>query len=204
MSLTPQILDAFFERSTTQLGGTLPIRKTSAGIWVPTPVPVIVEALTRLDEMNGLGHDELAIVDAGSGDGRVAVLLAVVAHRRRVYGIEADGALCTQARANVEALVPRGLSREALSLVEGDYCHPATYEAVGVDPRQVGLFLNYPDGRQEDLARFIADYGHPDARLGLLTHDRAMEIASLALRDRRTVWVPPDQDWRLSLYQGAR
>ena len=35
-------LQAVFDRSQTQLAPTLPIQKTSLGIWVPTPLKVIV------------------------------------------------------------------------------------------------------------------------------------------------------------------
>ena len=54
MSLTAARLDRFFERSTTRLGGTLPIRKTNIGIWVPTPVPVIMAAAAVLEELGVL------------------------------------------------------------------------------------------------------------------------------------------------------
>lgn len=204
MPLTPKELDRFFERSTLQLGGTIPIRKTQVGIWVPTPVPVVMAAVTALEEMEVLGSDRSTIVDAGTGDGRVLAALAISAGPHRVYGIEADAMFYARASENLETLAQRGLPCDGLHLVEGDYCARATYEAAGLAPMDIGLFLNYPDGHEERLACFVADHASPDARLCLLTHDRTLGVEALVLRGQREVWVAPDQDWLLSIYQGPR
>jgi hypothetical protein len=109
-----------------------------------------------------------------------------------------------QASENLETLAERGLPRDRLRLVEGDYCARATYESAGLAPTDVGLFLNYPDGHEERLARFMAEHARHDARLCLLTHDRTLGVEALALDGQRNVWVAPDQDWLLSIYQGPR
>ena len=67
-----------FERSETSLAHTLPIRKTISGIWVPTPVRVIEESVAVLTRLGLLqrGARQPAVIDAGTGDGRIPALLA--------------------------------------------------------------------------------------------------------------------------------
>ena len=114
MGISRRALDETFERSTTLLGGTIPIRKTSVGIWVPTPVRVIAKAAILLQEMGllGDGAPEGIIVDAGTGDGRVAAVPVSCDPTRAIYGIEADAAFYTQAVTNLKsagkARVPTG------------------------------------------------------------------------------------------------
>ena len=195
-----------FERSTTRLGGSLPIRKTSAGIWVPTPVPVITMAARLLEEMGLLGDAAPGglIVDAGTGDGRVPAVLASLDPTRPICGIEADALLYTQAVANLEALSSHRLDSRLVTLIEGDYCDTRAYTSHALDLRDIGMFLNYPDGHEQQLARFVARHAGAAAKLVLLTHDRSVGVRELELCARRRVVVAGEQDWELSVYQRAR
>lgn len=191
-------LRAVFDRSVRRLARGVPIRKTIAGIWTPSPVSVIVQVAALLREMGLVGAAAAPgpVVDAGTGDGRVAAVLSRLEPSRPVYGIEKDPALCVQAAANLRALRARG----EVHLVEGDYCDVAAYESCGLDRRAIAVVVNYPDGNQRRLARFVAEHAGPDARLCLFTHDRSVEVDELALQARRDAPVDDGPDWRLSVY----
>ena len=192
-----------FERSEASLVHSLPIRKTIYGIWGPTPLRVMEEAISVLEEIGLLGEaaPKRIVVDAGTGDGRMPAVLAAVDPTRPVYGIEQDPALFAQALVNLQELRAKGvIDHTRMYLVEGDYCKMATYEAAGVDFRQTGIVFNYPDGNQRRLARFIAEHRGVETRLCLLTHDRSLEVDELELRVRRDVTVTAESSWRLSVY----
>ena len=192
-----------FKRSEASLVHSLPIRKTICGIWGPTPVRVIEEAIAVLEDIGLLGGALLqrTVVDAGTGDGRIPAVLAVFDPTRPVYGIEQDPALFAQASVNLQRLRARGvIDHTRIHLAEADYCEMATYEACGLDVSQTGIVFNYPDGNQRRLARFIAEHGGAGTRLCLLTHDRSLELDELELRVRQDVTVDGEASWRLSVY----
>lgn len=199
-------LHELFEQSTTDLGGMLPIRKTSVGVWVPTPVPVIAKAAELLEEMGLLGKLAPAglVVDAGTGDGRVPAVLASLDPMCLICGIEADAVFYARAVTNVQVLEKRGSACGWIALVEGDYCDTRTYASHRLDLRGARMFLNYPDGNERELARFIAEQAGAATMLCLLTHDRSIEVDDLTRRERLRVSLADEQDWFLSLYQGAR
>ena len=195
-------LTKVFERSEASLVHSLPIRKTTCGIWGPTPLCVIEEAISVLEDIGLLGEaaPQRLVVDAGTGDGRIPAVLAAVDPTRAVYGIEKDPALFAQALVNLQEIRAIGvIDHTRLYLVEADYCEMATYEAAGLDIRQ-GIVFNYPDGNQRRLARFIAEHGGVGTRLCLLTHDRSLEVDELELQVRRDVTVDDEPSWRLSVY----
>ena len=196
-------LDKVFERSEASLVHSLPIRKTICGTWVPTPIRVIEEAITVLENIGLLGEaaPQRTVVDAGTGDGRIPAVLAAADPTRPVYGIEQDPVLFAQALVNLQTLQARGvIDHTRIHLVEADYCEMATYEACGLDFRQTGIVFNYPDGNQRRLARFILEHGGDGTRLCLLTHDRSLELDELEFRVRRDVTVTAESNWRLSVY----
>ena len=197
-------LQAVFDRSERALARGIPIRKTAAGIWVPSAIPQIVEVAAALREIGvlGAGSPPPPVVDAGMGDGRVAAVLAHLEPARPVYGIERDPVLYAQAEENLRALQGHGSEYAAVRLVEGDYCDPDTYASCGVDLRAPLVILNYPDGNQQRLAQFLARHAGPDAALCLFTHDRSLDVAELKLHARRDMPAPPGPDWKLSVYRG--
>ena len=193
-------LHKVFDQSEAALVHSLPIRKTICGIWHPTPVRVIEEAVAVLEGMGLLGEAPRprAVVDAGTGDGRIPAVLAAFDPARPVYGIEQDPFFFARASMNLERLQPE-MCRH-IHLVEGDYCETATYEACGLDFLQTGIVLNYPDGNERRLARFISEHGGAGTRLCLLTHDRSLELDELECHVRRDVAVAAEPSWHLSVY----
>ena len=196
-----------FERSEATRGRVLPIRRTGRGIWVPTPVRVIEEAIETLRELGLLGEETPPghVIDAGTGDGRVAAVLAFLDPTRLVYGIEADPALYAQAVTNLQTLEAKGLIDSArVHLIEADYCDLPTYQTRGIALRHTCLIFNYPDGNERRLARFVSERCGRATTLCLLTHNRTLRLEELKLEDRRDVSAGTEPAWRLSVYRRAR
>lgn len=197
-------LEAIFQRSEQALAPGVPIRKTSAGIWVPSPIPVIAAAVSSLKELGLLGPAAAGatVVDAGMGDGRVAAVVAALEPSHAVYGIERDPVLYARAAQNLRRVLRIARGGPRVQPVEGDYCDVATYASCGLDLQTVGVVVNYPDGNQERLARFIAAHAGPGASLCLFTHHRALQIDDLVLRAERDLPAEYGPDWRLAVYRG--
>ena len=204
MSLARRLVHTIFERPepTTRV---LPIRRTSVGVWVPTPIQVIERACQLLGRVGLLGDaaPEGFVVDAGTGDGRVPAVMSDLDPTRMVCGIERDPALYARAAENLGMLHAKGLiGADRIRLIEGDYCDLETYAAAKLDLRAAHLFINYPDGNQVRLARFFKEQTESDARLCLLTHNRLLELEGLRLDGRHDVPAEDGSVWRLSIYKG--
>ncbi len=197
-------LEAIFQRSEQALAQGVPIRKTSAGIWVPSPIAMIVDVVSVLRELGLLGPAAAggAVVDAGMGDGRVAAVVALLEPSHPVYGIEHDPVLYARARQNLRRALRMSRASPRVHPIEGDYCDVATYASCGLDPRDVRLVLNYPDGNQGRLARFLAAHAGSDTSLCLFTHDRDLEVRDLALHAERDLPADFGADWRVAVYRG--
>lgn len=192
-----------FERSRDAHGVLLPIRKTGEGTWVPTPLSVVeraVDILTTAQHL-GAGSPPGHLIDAGSGDGRVAAVLASADPARAVYGVEADTALHVQATANLERLgLVSQRGHPQLQLIDADYTDEATYRARAIALDETHIIFNYPDGNQDRLAGFMSRHCAPSTTLCLLTHNRALDVEELDLRERCDVDVSGEPTWRMSLY----
>lgn len=205
MSRISSRLKRIFERSEVALGHTIPIRKTATGVWVPTPLQAIEAAFAAFEDLGLLGREAVPrlAIDAGSGDGRVPCVLASLDPRLRVYGVELDPVLFAQASTNVETL---DLDAKAVSdagrvhFLAGDYCDTATYAAGGLDFGDTGLVLNYPDGNERRLARFISENGGDSTKLCLLTTDHEVVVGELELQSQRDLALAGELPWRLSIY----
>lgn len=207
---TRRRLAATFERPGTADGRTLPIRRTGRGIWVATPIRVLEAAVVILSADGLLGGARAAgaangpVIDAGSGDGRILAVIAWLVPGQPVLGVEADEVLHARAASHLRALGEAGVIDPAhLRLAAADYRDPATYAVRGIALARARLVLNYPDGNQHGLARFVATHCGPQTTLGLLTHDRDLTIDTLPLRRRHDVRVRRGPPWRLSLYRRA-
>ena len=205
---TRRRLAATFERPGTADGRTLPIRRTGRGIWVATPLRVLEAAVAILSAdgllggAGGAGASNGHVIDAGSGDGRVLAVIAWLVPGQPVLGVESDEVLHVRAANHLRALGAGGVIDPAhLHLAAADYCDPATYAVRGIALARVPLVLNYPDGNQDRLARFVAANCGPQTTLGLLTHDPELTVDVLPLRARHDVRARRAGPWRLSLYR---
>jgi hypothetical protein len=193
-----------FDDAEAASGRSLPIQKTGRGIWAATPVRVVAEAALALSELGLLDgqHQAGHVIDAGTGDGRVPAVLAALHPTLVVHGIEADQALHSRAVANIHTLTTSGLVDSThVHLLGDDYCDVATYQTRGIALHKVGLILNYPDGNERQLARFVVEHCGADTTLCLLTHNRTLEIDELELRSRHDVSDGTGPPWRLSVYR---
>ena len=129
-------------------------------------------------------------------------MVALLEPSHPVYGIERDPVLYARAEQNLRRALRMSRGSPRVHPVEGDYCDVATYASRGLDLHDVGVVINYPDGNQERLARFIAAHAGPGASLCLFTHARALEIHDLALRAERDLPADDGPDWRLCVYRG--
>jgi len=200
-------LATIFDRSVGTLGAGLPIRKTSIGIWVPTPLPVIMASVSLMQEMQLLGRTAPpgAVIDAGTGDGRVAAVLAYLNPSRPIYGLELDPVLFSQAVVNWRELRIQGLTGEAsVQMIEADYCDLVTYKLCGLNFSETCAILNYPDGNQGRLANFVAEHGGSRTSLCLLTHDHSVKLDTLELCAQSEVQVMGESNWLLSVYRRSR
>lgn len=205
---TRRRLAAAFERPAAADGRALPIRRTVRGIWVATPIRVIetaagiLSAAGLLDGPAGTGGAPHPVIDAGSGDGRVSAVISWLVPGQPVFGVEADAVLHARATAHLHAFGAAGIIDPAhIRLAAGDYCDRETYAAHGVALGRTRLVLNYPDGNQDRLARFVAARCPPETALALLTHDRDLSVDALPLRERHDVRAGSGPPWRLSLYR---
>ena len=202
LMMFPRQLYAVFERSGASFAPSLPIRYTSVGIWVPTPMKVLAAACAQLQTDGWFARTRPGhLLDAGSGDGRVAALLSQLDPTRLVYGIEHDPRLYARAVHNLETLKPTGLTDPSrVHLIEGDYCDVATYRGARINLRDTHLVFNYPDGNPQRLARFMAAHGGDHTKVCLLSHDRTLVLDGLALQHRSDVRVQNEPPWQLSIY----
>ena len=206
---TRRRLAAAFERSGTADGRTLPIRRTGRGIWVATPIRVLEAAVTVLSAegllpggAGGASPATAHAIDAGSGDGRVLAVIAWLVPGQPVLGVESDEVLHVRAANHLRALGAAGVVDPAhLHLAAADYCDPATYAVRDIALARAPLVLNYPDGNQDRLARFVAANCGLQTTLGLLTHDPELTVDVLPLRARHDVGARSGPPWRLSLYR---
>lgn len=204
---TRRRIAAAFEGPAAADRRALPIRRTARGIWVPTPVRVIEAAAGILSAAGligsaGTGGATRHVIDAGSGDGRVAAVIVWLVPGQAVLGIEADAVLQARAVDRLHALGAAGVIDPAhVRLAAGDYCDPETYSARGIALSRTRLVLNYPDGNQHRLARFVATRCPPDTTLALLTHDRDLTVSALPLCARQDVRAGNGPPWSLSFYR---
>ena len=173
-----------------------------------TPIRVLEAAVAILSAdgllggAGGAGAANGHVIDAGSGDGRVLAVIAWLVPGQAVLGVEADEALHGRAVNRLRALGAAGvIDPRPLHLAAADYCDPATYAVRGIALARARLVLNYPDGNQNRLARFVAANCGPETTLGLLTHDRDLTVDALPLRTGHDVRARGGPPWRLSLYR---
>ena len=172
-------------------------RLTERGIWHPTPLAVLAAAVPLLAETELVKPRDhaLQILDAGAGDGRLIAALVLglpEALEVRPSGIESDATLAAGAQQTLEriaAMRPLGTSRVA-QIVEGDFFDPHAYARLGLDPSDLDVVFNYPDGNERRLLQWLSAHGGAKTRLAILSPDHDPALGS-----------PPE--WRVSVRVGG-
>ena len=181
---SPEERDVLYETFAPGPNDEVSFGLTEQGIWHPTPLDVLLPALEAMAREGWLGSAGRALtpLDAGSVDGRVVGALAIISGLSadtRVLGLESTATLATQSRERLERMAP---SRRA-QITQGDFLDMASYGALGIAPSDVDVFLNYPDGNEQALGRFVLQQA-PDATLLVLSPDRRLALSGLALLGR--------------------
>ncbi|MFO0662874.1 MAG: class I SAM-dependent methyltransferase [Polyangiaceae bacterium] len=177
------------------------LRITEGGLFLATPIDVVAEAIVTLV---GRGHfaEGSRILDAGSGDGRIALALASVGRGFRVYGVECDASLHARALSSTSGCNASAMPRLAM----GDYFMNDVFHDLGVRFSEVDTFFHYPDGNESRLFERIASEGKPGAMLVLLSPELRNPIAhplSAEMRIEPRV-SPSGVAWFARMYEPAR
>lgn len=156
------------------------LRRTARGLWLPTPVPVLLEAARVLFGPPGLLPGARRVVDAGAGDGRVLACFAAVAPHLGLFGLECDTDLVATARDHLRGLGP------VVEVARGDFLDAAAYAALAAPLHTVDLVVHYPDGNERALEDLVGSLPRPRPRLALLGPDASLTFARRppAVRER--------------------
>ena len=145
----------------------------------------------------------MAVLDAGAGDGQFLATLAYFEPALDVIGIESDERLFRSAVGNLqtverETLVHRS---ERLRIVHGDYGQGSTYASSEIPIGSIAFVLNYPDGNQDALERFVLERTSRGTKLCLLTDDIELRLSTLALTSRERLPVDGSMgEWQWLVY----
>ncbi len=135
---------------------------TGAGEFVPTNLAHLREGIERLMTDGVLPGDSGLWLDAGSGDGRVLLLLYKV-FGLQVVGVEYDEALCARARNHIARFVGRKEKAfRSPAVLCGDFCEEQTYEENGLSFSDFRVIYNYANNHHA-LAEMIRRDGRSGA-----------------------------------------
>lgn len=184
-----------------ELYGDVPesFRITEGGIFLATPLDVLAEAMNRVAGLGLIGEGAV-VLDAGSGDGRVVLALAIrfaSIARARIVGLECDEELVRVAERTVATFDSPIRPR----IARGDYHDDRTFGALGISFSDVDVVMHYPDGNEQALFDRIAREGKSGATLLLLSPQISRLIHQEPLQ---RIAVQPNGAvvaWYLSVYR---
>ena len=129
--------------------------RTSKGIFLGSPLDSIVMNIDFLLSNNYLRRS--VFLDAGSGDGRVSLLVAAV-YGWESFGIEFEDSLVKKSLAIKEELsFSKGLDLSSLKFAKGDFCDDAVYSSMGLSFSDVDLFFNFNNGIHPLIHKIASD-----------------------------------------------
>lgn len=135
-----------------------PYRRTDVGMFVPSPILDIHFALEYLLEACAIEPSGL-FIDAGSGDGRIVALTALI-HGISTVGVEYDNELVTQSKLHLESLGRLGLHRAPEVILRGDFGDDDTYLGAGIRFEDFTTVFNYINN-QSAIASKVAQQSPP-------------------------------------------
>jgi len=174
------------------------------GIWVPTPVDVANEAvLWLLDHEWWKQTASTAVIDAGMGDGRVAMSFSHLAPTHQILGVEYDPILFNHAVSALGRLrEQKVVDSSRLHLVQGDYLDISVYQPIQEHLRGPCLVMNYPEtrlGNHERLAEFLENNLSHELRLCLLSHTKIVEVGQFGQDSCHEIQAEDGSLWWASL-----
>jgi hypothetical protein len=189
--------------------GPSPFQITAGGIWLPTPLEVLLDGLPlvrRAIPSLGAPGGGLKLLDAGSGDGRVLACLGIQEWGRTdvaAYGVECDEVLCAMAIRNLARLSERGLLTGSVELTvhRGDFLDGETYRTLGLAFSELDLIVNYPDGNEERLGDLLLREGEPGrTRLLVVSPDSEFGMPRLKREWQGRLETRHGAAWTLTVY----
>ena len=115
---------------------------TGKGYFSPSEIPEVYSALSRIIEMLDMSK---VFLDAGSGDGRIVALAAIMGFE--VIGIEYDAALVAGSRKHISDLQAMGIVTTRATIQQGDFTNSEIYLKAGIRFNEIGTvyaFLSNP------------------------------------------------------------
>lgn len=147
-------LQAHFARQDRRLGV---YAVTGAGEFVPSSLENVRRGLAKL-MAEGILRPDHTFLDAGSGDGRVVILVSLV-FGLKAFGVEYDEALWRRSLDHVAHFRPHYRTGDALPTVWcGDFCDEETYRRHGTAFQNFHVVFNYANDHHR-LAAKIAREG---------------------------------------------
>lgn len=167
------------------------LRITDGGIFLATPVDVLAQAVRVLGDSFPV-EQRSRILDAGAGDGRVVVALALAFPDAKVFGVECDAALAAEAARNVATLP----AEKRPLVARGDYLSPEPLSSLGASLESLDLVVHYPDGNERAIFDAMRERGKPGAKLVLLSPQIA-PVLPHAPEERHEVRAASGVTWYL-------
>jgi len=171
----------YFEKQDLQryLNGKLG-KSTDLGVYLPASLDFTFAAFSLLLRRGIIGASK-PFLDAGSGDGRIIALAALLGIPS--IGIEYDEELAELSRENISNLrALSALNGAPITILQGNFMHPETYERAGLKFGDIGAVFNYASGHV-NLASKVAYESKIGTRFILYCLDRNHNFDGLLLED---------------------
>ena len=142
-----------------------PYKKTAVGQFVPSPLlhaHVAIGYLLRTAAIDAPG----LFLDAGSGDGRIVGLTALV-HGISTVGVEYDNDLAGLSIEHIQSLKHLGLEGASELILRGDFGDDDTYLKAGLRFEDFATVFNYINN-ERDIATKVAEQSPPGTKLLVL------------------------------------
>jgi hypothetical protein len=155
-----------------------PYKHTAVGQFLPSPLLHVQVAFIYLIEASVIDASGL-LLDAGSGDGRIVALTALV-HAIPTVGVEYDAELVGHSRQHLKTLKQLGLRGASDSILQGDFTDDDTYAQAGMRFEDFATVFNYINN-EGDIALKVAQQSPPGTKLIILGAFPLPEYRGLSL-----------------------
>lgn len=120
-------------------------------------IPKIYGILEELVDDGVLSPDK-TFLDAGSGDGRIVAIAAVLG--LRAFGIEWSEPIYEASKEDLEMLSEENIFPKTPTVVKGDFFDFAIYKELGIEFEEINVFYSYETFTKE-LGKLIVDHSPP-------------------------------------------